>query len=123
MKKIKISSGSISLEAELYESATSDKIWEALPLEGQANRWGDEIFFEIPVAAEQEPEACEDVHVGMLGYWPTGHAFCIFFGPTPASRDEQPRAASPVNVFGQALGDATAFREVQDGMIIKIERS
>ena len=30
MKKIKMSSGNISLEAELYEGATSDKIWEAM---------------------------------------------------------------------------------------------
>jgi len=49
-----------------------------------------------------------------------GSAFCIFFGPTPASTGEKPRAASPVNVVGRVLGDATGFRQVDAGTTVTL---
>lgn len=122
MNKITISAGDVSMPAELNDSPTAQQIWEALPIEGRANTWGDEIYFEIPVVAGQEPDARADVEVGELGYWPAGHAFCIFFGPTPASTGERPRAASPVNILGHVLGDATQFRAVRAGTRVRIAR-
>jgi len=97
-------------------------IWESLPIDGQANTWGDEIYFEIPVVAEQEPGARADVEVGELGYWPVGHAFCIFFGPTPVSRGDKPRAYSPVSILGKVKGDARQFRVVHQGDPVRLER-
>ena len=123
MKTIIISVEGISLSAELNESNTAQKIWDALPIEGRANTWGDEIYFEIPVVLEQEPDARADVEVGELGYWPVGHAFCIFFGPTPASTGDQPRAASPVNILGHVVDDATTLRNVRSGARVQIMRS
>jgi hypothetical protein len=120
MSRITISAGQVSLPAELNDSPTALQVWDALPVEGRANIWGDEIYFEIPVMAEQESDARADVEVGELGYWPVGHAFCIFFGPTPVSTDERPRAYSPVNILGRVLGDATAFRAVRNGEKVRI---
>jgi len=122
MKQIRISAGSVILLAELNEGPTAGQIWAALPIEGRANVWGDEIYFDVPVVAAQEPDARADVAVGELGYWPVGHAFCIFFGPTPASVDDRPRAASPVNILGRVLGDATQFRAVRSGERVRITR-
>ena len=123
MNIITLSAGNVSLTAELSERPTAQQIWQALPIEGEANRWGDEIYFEIPVRAGQEPDAREQVEVGELGYWPVGHAFCIFFGPTPVSTDERPRAYSPVNILGRVIGDATRFRAVKDGARVQITRA
>ena len=123
MKKIEISSSGVSMQAELNDSPTAQKIWQALPLEGRANIWGDEIYFEIPVSAEGEPDARALMEVGELAYWPLGRAFCIFFGPTPVSTDEKPRAYSPVNVLGRVLDDATQFRVVRDGARVQITRA
>ena len=122
MKKIQILSGEICLQAELNQSLSAEKIWENLPIEGSANRWGDEIYFSIPVQIESEPDARELVEVGELGYWPSGSAFCIFFGPTPVSTDNRPRAYSPVNIFGKVLGDATQLTAVQSNEHIRIEK-
>jgi len=122
MNIINLSAGNVSLTAELNDDPTAQQIWQALPIEGKANRWGDEIYFEIPVQASQEPDAREQVEVGELGYWPVGHAFCIFFGPTPVSTDERPRAYSPVNILGRVRGDATQFRAVRDGIQVRITR-
>jgi hypothetical protein len=123
MHRIIISAGAVSLPAELNDSPTAEQIWAALPIEGRASTWGDEIYFEIPVVADQESDARAQLEVGELGYWPMGHAFCIFFGPTPASTDERPRAYSPVNILGRVLGDATAFGVVRDGQAVRIERA
>jgi len=123
MNKILISAGDVSLEAELNDSPTARQIWEALPIVGTAQTWGDEIYFEIPVQANLEPGARAEVSVGELGYWPMGHAFCIFFGPTPSSVDERPRAYSPVTILGHVQGDATRFRAVPDGARVEIARA
>ncbi len=123
MSTITITAGDVSLPAELTDGPTARRVWEALPIEGRARIWGDEIYFAIPVAVGQEPDARAEVEVGELGYWPVGHAFCIFFGPTPASRDDRPRAASPVNILGRVLGDATLFRAVPGGTRVQITRA
>ena len=120
MVKIMIEVENISMEAELLDTPTAKKISEILPLEGSANVWGDEIYFDIPLSIDQEPGASQDVEVGDLGYWPAGPAFCIFFGPTPVSSGDQPRAYSPVNVFGRVLGNPQLFKGVANGAIIKI---
>lgn len=123
MKKITIQADSISMHADLNDNQTARQIWEALPIEGQANLWGEEIYFAIPVDANQDAGARADVDVGELGYWPVGSAFCIFFGPTPASSGDRPRAASPVNIIGNVIGDATQFRKVKSGARVILSRA
>ena len=122
MKKINIAAEDITVDAELKDTPTAQKVLEILPLEGTANVWGHEIYFDIPLKVALEPDAREDVDVGDLGYWPAGPAFCIFFGATPVSRDEKPRAYSPVNIFGKVLGDAKQFKSVANGSKIRITR-
>jgi hypothetical protein len=108
------------MQAELSSNSTADQIWQALPVSAPANVWGDEIYFSLPVQATRSDDAVEEVDVGDLAYWPPGNAFCIFFGPTPVSRGVRPRAASPVNLFGRLLGDATIFRAVSDGTEVTV---
>jgi hypothetical protein len=121
-KKITITVGDIKASAELIDSKTAQKIWEALPITGSANTWGDEIYFSIPVKVGLE-NAKAVVLEGDLGYWPPGNTFCIFFGPTPASQGEEIRPASPVNVFGKIIGDPQVFKKVRSGAKIIIEKS
>jgi len=121
IKKITIKTEDLKVDAGLNDSNTAQKIWEALPIEGSVNTWGDEIYFSIPVNIGLE-NAEEVVSEGDLGYWPPGSAFCIFFGPTPASQGEDIRPASPVNVFGKIIGDSKVFKKVSSGAKIIIEK-
>jgi uncharacterized protein len=119
-RRIRIIAGEVAATARLNDSRTAAAIWEALPIAGRANRWGDEIYFDIPV--DLEPEAGREVvEAGELGYWPPGTAFCIFWGRTPASQGDEIRAASPVNVFGRVEGDASGFGAVRSGEQVRIE--
>jgi hypothetical protein len=89
---------------------TCEAIWNKLPFELNLARWGEELYGEIPVSLGRENSQV-DCEVGDLGYWPDGNGFCIFFGPTPVSKDEKPRAASPVNVFAKIEGDSKIFNQ------------
>ncbi len=120
-RSIRITAGQVVATAELNDSKTAAAIWEALPIEAKADTWGDEIYFGIPVRAEADA-AKEVVALGDLAFWPPGHAFCIFFGPTPASRGDEIRPASPVNVVGRVHGDATVFKKVRAGTRVTLER-
>jgi len=121
-RRIKIIAGSVSAEGLLDGSATADAVWNALPLAVAGQTWGDEIYFGVPVKAKLESPR-ETVDLGDLGYWPPGSAFCIFFGPTPASHGEEIRPASPVTVFGRIVGDATVFKAVRSGTVVRVERA
>jgi len=119
--KIVITAGEMTAEAVLNDTPTAKAVWQALPITGKANTWGDEIYFAIPVKKDLEPTAKDLVEKGDLGYWPPGRAFCIFFGPTPASTGTEIRPASAVNLIGRIKGDATLFKKVKEGARIKID--
>ncbi len=118
---IKIIAGSIQIEAELNDSPTATAILDALPIKANAKRWGGEIYFSIPVTQELENDSRDILNAGELGYWPTGKAFCIFFGPTPASKENEIRAASAVNIIGNIKTDLSQLWDVSDGADIIIE--
>jgi len=121
MRKIRITAANVTCEATLSGSRTASAIWDALPIEGRGSTWGDEIYFSIPVTCAPESPR-EVVEMGDLGYWPPGSAFCIFFGPTPASHGSEIRPASPVNVFGRVDGDPAVFKAVRTSSKVKVER-
>ena len=121
--RIKITSGIISAAAELADTLTAKEIYNALPIEASGNRWGDEIYFPIPVKLDAEPDAREIVEIGDIAYWPEGSCFCIFWGRTPASKGNEIRAASEVNVFGKIKGDARIFSKVKSGDLIVLEKA
>lgn len=120
-RRIKITAGDVEVFGELSGTKMADLIWEHLPIESQANTWGDEIYFSIPVQAELDDSAREVVEMGDLGYWPPGNAFCIFFGPTPNSRGDEIRPASAVNIFGKVAGDPTVLKSVRSGTSLRID--
>ena|SRR6185436_20671025 len=121
-RTIRITVDPVTAEGRLDESKTATAIWNALPITARANTWGDEIYFDIGLAASPEKPR-EVVDLGALAYWPPGQAFCIFFGRTPASQGDECRAASGVNVVGRVVGDPAVFKNVKSGTTIKLERA
>jgi uncharacterized protein len=121
-RTIRITAGAVSATAQLNASRSASTVWDALPIEAKAQTWGDEIYFGTGITmAPESPRATVDM--GDLGYWPPGQAFCIFFGATPASEGDEIRPASPVNVLGRVDGDATVFKKVRAGAMVRIERA
>ena len=118
--KIEIVTENVQIEAELNDSPTAKSIISELPIKALAQRWGGEIYFSIPVTAELESDSREVLEAGELGFWPTGNAFCIFFGPTPMSQSNEIRAASAVNIIGKIKSDWAGLWDVPSGSDIVI---
>jgi hypothetical protein len=123
-EKLLISSDSIGeVQAEIVSKnpETMDAILKALPFSGKANVWGDEVYFNIPVGAPEE-NSQQEMEVGDIAFWPMGNAMCIFFGRTPVSDSEKPKAYSPVNLFAKIIGDVTVLKKIKDGETIKVTK-
>ena len=121
-RKIIISTENLRMEAILAESSSADIFWNTLPITGQANTWGDEIYFNVNLQIPLDDNASDIVESGDIAFWPPGSAFCIFFGRTPASLGDEVRAASAVNVLGKIDGDEREFRSVPSGEEVRLEQ-
>ena len=121
--KIKIFVNDLEAEAELKNTPTAKAIFNMMPIDGAANRWGDEIYFVIPLKLDLEKGAADVVEKGDLAYWPEGCCFCIFFGKTPESTETEIKAASKVNIIGKITGDPTVFKTANNGDLVIIEEA
>lgn len=100
------------LAAELDDSAAAAKLAGALPLDLSLSRWGDEYYGSLPVKLSATGRKRDVYEVGEVALWPPGNAFCIFFGPTPASHGEEPRMASPGIPLGRIVSGAAALKRL-----------
>jgi len=119
--KIKITVGNVELEGELKDTECAERIKKSLPLESNFQVWGDEFYFSIGLEMGLDETAKQEVEVGTIGYWPSGEALAIFFGPTPASTGEKPVAASDVNVIGE-VENGERLKDAKDAEKIRIEK-
>jgi hypothetical protein len=122
-RRIIIEIGDIKGEALLAESDAATAIWDSLPIESTCNTWGDEVYFDILLSLALDETAREVVDMGEVGYWPPGTALCIFFGPTPASRGDEIRAAGAVNIVGKIVGNPRVFEKVPAGTRVEVKRA
>ncbi|MDP6573518.1 MAG: cyclophilin-like fold protein [Rhodospirillales bacterium] len=123
MRIVKMTIGPVEIEAELLETPTADAIYAALPFTSSARTWGDEVYFTTPVGADLEGDARDVVEAGEIAYWVEGKAIAIGFGPTPVSRGDEIRLASPTNIWGRALSDVRALALVEDGDPISVQKA
>lgn len=121
--RIRITIGEdVRVGASLWDTPTGRKIHAALPLDKEGSTWGEEIYFSVPVDLPLEGDAREVLEEGELGYWPDMPAFCLFYGPTPASRGDEIRAAGPVNVFGRMDKVPGGLRSCSGVVRVRVER-
>jgi len=113
----------LKLNGYLNDSPTARALADALPIIGNAQLWGEEIYFSVPqVVAELDDTARVTVEVGDIGYWPTGRAICFFFGLTPASVPGEIRPASAVNLVGRLTDDPCCLKLAPEGAPVRIDR-
>jgi hypothetical protein len=107
-----VGKGKINAILDERNPETARKIYENLPIEGEANIWLDEIYFDVPLKLDYENPS-STTERGDLSYWPPGSAFCIFYGKS------QP--ASDVNNIGRVENNLEIFLEVEndDKIIIR----
>ena len=107
--------------ARLNDSPAAKQLLDALPMKLRMSRWGEEYYGDCGLAVELDDSAPEIVEVGEIAYWPPGSALCFFFGPTPASTDARPRAASAVAPLGRFSGSVEALKSFGSSIEVQIE--
>ena len=122
MRRIKMTIGSVVLEAELLDTPTAEAIWNALPFTSKANTWGEEVYFSTPVHVKREADAHDVVQPGELAFWIEGDSIAIGFGRTPISQGNEIRLAARTNIWGKAKGDVKQLKSVKAGAPIKVEK-
>ena len=119
---VELTVGDITLRASLRDTATADAIWAALPIAAPVRTWGDEIYFDCGLTCPLEPDAKAVVEAGEIAYWPDGTAIAIGFGPTPISREDEIRLASPTNIWADSLDDVRALSTIPAGANVHVQR-
>ena len=103
---IRLTLDDVVLTGELYDTPAARALAGRLPLETSLSRWGEEFYGDVGAPMGNLPgEKQEVLEAGDLAFWEPGNALCLFWGPTPASRSDEPRAASPVHHIGSVKGD------------------
>jgi uncharacterized protein len=120
MTRIRFDFGTLSLDAELFDTPTARAIAAALPLSSAVLTWGEEVYFEVPVKVAREKDARAVVTPGEVAYWPEGHCIALGFGRTPISQGDETRLASPCNIFAKALGDVKALAKLRAGTRVEV---
>ena len=120
--KILLETQELNFEILLNDTDTAKCIFEKLPITSKASRWGEEVYFEIPLRHEPE-NATVEVSVGDVAFWPEGSCFCIFFGRTPASIDKRPKPASEVNLIGKLRASTSALSRIKPGQQITLQKA
>jgi len=91
---------------------TVQTILENLPIEVSIHRWGDELYTEKTIIAEEPENDKIKVNLFDVAYWPEGKALCLFFGPTPISKAGEILAYSPVNIVGKIIADNNEQKDI-----------
>ena len=121
MTKVRFETAKGVFEGTLEGEGIGAAIGKALPIASTVMRWGDEIYFDVPVKMKNT-KPTRDVRVGDIGYLPDGPCLCIFFGKTPASKADEPRPASDVTVVGRTDAPVDVLRAIKEGTAITLER-
>ncbi|GAA2486707.1 cyclophilin-like fold protein [Streptomyces gobitricini] len=119
--QIRISWPAGQVTATLDETPTSKALAAALPITSTAYTWGEEVYFETPVSPAPEADARQVVEPGTVAFWTEGDALALPYGPTPISRGDECRLASPCNVLGRLDGDPRVLATVRPGDPIRVE--
>jgi hypothetical protein len=122
MQTIIIQIGNQTYEADLYEGKGPTAFYNSLPLEIRMSRWGDEFYGSCSAPVKEDNTLRDLYEEGEIAFWPPGNAFCIFFGPTPASSDSRPRMASPGIPLGKIKGNTAGLRQLGSSVKATIKK-
>lgn len=122
MRKLRMTIGKVTIDAELFDTPTADALYAAAPFESRATTWGEEVYFTVPVRTGREADARAVVEPGELAFRVEGEAVVIGFGPTPNSEADEIRLATPANVWGRTEDDVRRLGGIEAGELIRVER-
>jgi len=102
-RKLLIEIEGLEVIVELNETKTAQQILDKTPFTAEGESWGEEFYFSTPAQLEDE-NLVSHVKRGDVGFWPPENSLCLFFGPTPITKDPGKIIPdSPVLIIGKIL--------------------
>ena len=122
MKKIILKFKDKELILNLRETQTANIIYDSLPFSSIVKKWGEEIYFEIPVNIELEYNARSVVEFGEIAFWNGGSAIAIGYGKTPISKENEIRLISPCNIWADSNFDKNYIEQIKENEKVEITK-
>lgn len=119
-RRIRIRIGRVSLDAELLETPTAERIWMALPLHSSAETWGEAVKFEVPVESGRERGARVLAVAGEVYFISEENRIIIAYGRTAISRPGEIRLPRPCNLWAKVIGDTSLLKSVTPGEKVSV---
>jgi uncharacterized protein len=104
---------------------TAKLILDNLPIEVNINKWGEELYTDKTLITAEKENAKTEVSMLDVAFWPEGKALCLFYGPTPISKDGKIMPYSPVNIVGRIVSyhDNSIIDKIKNVSKVLIERA
>lgn len=122
MATLQFTTENAAFRGVLHNHPIAQAIVQALPISSMVQRWGEEIYFDVPVRMANLG-GTRDVKIGDLAFWPDGPSLCIFFGRTPASKGREPRPAGDVTVIGTVEAPVEVLHGIREGGFIVVSHA
>ena len=122
MKQIKLIFKNKELILTLRNTKTANAIFKASPFKANIQKWGEEIFFNIPLKVDLEKEAKSVIEFGEVAFWTEGSAIAIGYGPTPISTKDEIKLVAPCNIWADSKFDKDFFRDVYEEDKVEVIR-
>ncbi len=122
MKKIILKFKDKELILNLRNTPTANLIYDSLPFSSLVKKWGEEIYFEIPIDIELEDNARTVVKFGEIAFWNEGSAIAIGYGKTPVSNENEIRLISPCNIWADSSFDKTYIEQIKENETVDVKK-
>ena len=117
MDNINFKFSSYTINIKLRSTKTAIAIKNILPFKSTVKKWGEEIYFEIPIeeSLDLENDAKDIINIGEIAYWIEGKCIAIGYGKTPISKGNEIKLAARTNIWGDALLNIKELDKIKDG--------
>ena len=117
MDNINFKFSSYTINIKLRSTKTAIAIKNILPFKSTVKKWGEEIYFEIPIeeSLDLENDAKDIINIGEIAYWIEGKCIAIGYGKTPISKGNEIKLAARTNIWGDALLNIKELNKIKDG--------
>ena len=114
MKKALIKAGHYNIKIDFLDTHTAKVIYSMLPIIGNINFLGDEIYFYTDLKIKIEKEARQIVEKGEIACRPQGDAIPIGYAATPISINQEIRLASDCNIWATTEFDLEKLNSLKE---------
>jgi len=104
------------INAELNNTKIAKSLYKILPITHQVCYWGNSLWGQVCLSGYQDEIFSDACKVGDIAYWPDGKQIHIYYGKTPASKENQPEPPSLIINLGLLKERMDKFKKLLNSL-------